>query len=346
VGYAFLKEREQRPFYKNQETGEVKWNLPTDRPKVERHHAPAPKPDQSPTTSVETTAAAGTACAPDASAPAPPPSPPTVELKHGDLVSGLTMSEEEILRLNAIADQAMAVLASTQEQAATPSSNLATASTGFIPSGASAPNVLPNMDKKRIQNKRLVGDPSKTINQMKDLTVKQVAASVVFAMENLQQMTVYDTQTKTENNPRCDTFLINYDEMLEVPRKCGDGEKKRKSPQWTVLVPPGATAQSVGSMLVSLGQSMLEGRKSTKKVKFAKKGSSAEPPPPAPPSSFPFEITHSGSAYLNAIYGEEGVNELKKKKRYTTKTSHPTTAPKSTNIAGKKQTKIKENAWV
>ncbi len=171
----------------------------------------------------------------------------------------------------------------------------------------------------RLQQKRLVGAPSKTINQMKDVTVKQVAASAVTAVCNLQRMTVYDTETKALNNPKCDTLLINYDECVQVPRAAGDGEKVREVPKWTILAPEGSTPCAVGAMLQAIGQAMLdEGEQNKQRITInSKKGK--KPLPKKRNQGVLFELTDSANAFLNSLYGDD--SELAKKKRFKNKSA-------------------------
>ncbi len=162
--------------------------------------------------------------------------------------------------------------------------------------------------KPRVQQKRLVGTPAKTINQMKDVTTKQVASTAVTAVTNLQKMTVYDTELKKENNPYSDTLLVNFDAIVPFPRSAGDGEKGRKIPVWTVLAGSELDQVVIGERLEALGRAM--------------KGNSTAPKKGAPKKKvdeFEWNVTSSGNEYLDSLYGESGGNELlAKRKRYKT----------------------------
>jgi hypothetical protein len=149
---------------------------------------------------------------------------------------------------------------------------------------------------------------------MKDVATKNVAGTALQAVSNLQMMTTYDTKVKSTRNPRCDTILINYDECVQEPRKAGDGEKFRSAPNWTVLIPPGATRPGISVLLKSIGESLLneEEKSSSTKGKNKKRGDVKQ-------RKSDVVVTSCIETYLTSIYGDEGDVELSKKKRYLKK---------------------------
>ncbi len=324
VGWiSHYSKREERVFYKNLTTGESSWTFPstdgTSEAVVADEAFEVTDGDPTPPSKINKNEA--------------------LEIINGappSLVNNKSAIDENA-RINQIADQVLAAFGcETNSMIPVP---VIAAET--LPSSVNyqtkkmmeeVVNTSMNIEKKttpaRIQQKRLVGEPSKSINQMKDVTVKQVAATAVTAVSNLQRMTMYDTETKALNNPRCHTLLINYDEVIQVPRAAGDGEKGRKIPHWTILAPQGATTYSIGTMLQNLGKEMLEGaavleqtlETNNNKKKKAVGGKKRKDPP------FTVAVTNLESEFLNSIYGKDGGLELEKKKRYTkskTKTKAP-----------------------
>jgi hypothetical protein len=156
-------------------------------------------------------------------------------------------------------------------------------------------------ESKRFQQKRLVGNASKTINQMKDVTVKQVTSTAVTAVKNIQLMNTYDTETKNANNPSCDTLLINFDEIIPVPREGGDGEKKRKVASWTILAPNTIDPLQLGQRLESLGRQLMNPKKKDPKSKK---------------DGFVVNVFTSPDEYMAEIFGNKAGNSLEKRKRY------------------------------
>jgi hypothetical protein len=148
--------------------------------------------------------------------------------------------------------------------------------------------------------KRRVGQASKTIKQMKDTTVIQVAVGAITSISNLQAMTMYDTETKARKNPESSTFLLTYDEIVQSPREGGEGEREREVPVWNVLAPKGYTKDDLGTKLVALGHALKN------EVARGKKRDAAV-----------IEWTHDARDYLGSIYGNESGDVLNKKKRYT-----------------------------
>jgi hypothetical protein len=156
--------------------------------------------------------------------------------------------------------------------------------------------------KTRKQVKRRVGHASKTIKQMKDTSVIQVAVGAVTAISNLQSMTLYDTETKARNNPESSTFLLTYDEIVQSPRGGGEGERKRDMPVWNVLAPKGYDKAELGAKLMVLGQALKNEGLGTRCK--SKRDHAA------------LEVTYDARDFLGSIYGNEADDVLNKKKRY------------------------------
>lgn len=109
---------------------------------------------------------------------------------------------------------------------------------------------------KRQQRKRYVGTESSTVNNMKSLTVKNVAGTVATAIAKLQKMTTYDTELKAKNNPYSESILITFDALVETPTLAGEGEKFRDTQLWTLLVGEETDMVWVGENLEILGKAI------------------------------------------------------------------------------------------
>lgn len=159
--------------------------------------------------------------------------------------------------------------------------------------------------KKRIAKKRLVGSHSSSIKQMKDAVVRTQAAIAASKVSTIQSMTSYATVMQANNNPRSDTFLLNYDEIVERPDKMSEGERARITPKWTVLVPKGTREKEIGAELEKLGKAMQEEKKRAgkklKSNKFEKK-------------DFLYDCVDTHEKYLESVYGIKPGPKNKKQK--------------------------------
>ena len=115
--------------------------------------------------------------------------------------------------------------------------------------------------KKRKVQKRLVGSQSTSIKQMKDAVVRTQAVLAASKISTIQAMTTYATVTQSLNNPRSDTILLNYDQIVERPDKKSEGERSRSLPKWTLLAPVGTNNKELGFELEKLGKAMQEDKK-------------------------------------------------------------------------------------
>jgi hypothetical protein len=162
--------------------------------------------------------------------------------------------------------------------------------------------------KKRKVKKRLVGSYSTSIKQMKDAVVRTQAMIAASKIATIQTMTTYGTERQAMNNPKSDTILLNYDEIVERPDKKSEGERARVIPKWTILVPVGTKEKDMGIELEKLGKAMQEekkrGKKSNKAIKAEKK-------------EFEYEVVTSCEKYLASIYGKEVQGPLLKKAKTT-----------------------------
>ncbi len=157
--------------------------------------------------------------------------------------------------------------------------------------------------KKRKVKKRLVGSSSTSIKQMKDAVVRTQAMIAASKVATIQAMTTYGTSMQAMNNPKSDTILLNYDEIVERPDKKSEGERSRVVPKWTVLVPVGVNEKVVGIQLEKLGKAMQEEKKRGKKGK-AKLLDKKE---------FDYDVVNSCDKYLKSIYGPDVQGPLLKK---------------------------------
>jgi hypothetical protein len=98
--------------------------------------------------------------------------------------------------------------------------------------------------KKRKVKKQLVGLNSTSIKQIKDVLVVRTQEAMIAASKTstIQTMTTYATAAmQSEKNPRSNTVLLHYDEIVEWPDKKSEGEQARVLPKWTImLLPKGA----------------------------------------------------------------------------------------------------------
>jgi hypothetical protein len=175
----------------------------------------------------------------------------------------------------------------------------------FLPPPAKKRNTLEKKADTRVQQKRLVGKASTTVNQMKDSIVHNVAASTAYNFGNLASMSTYDSEGKRSVNPECTHFMLNYDDIVPNPRSFGsDFEKKKDKPTWNVLAQPHEDKHETGRRFVELGFAMMD---------------------TAPPQSIraqgdacPFDVlyTHDCSEYIKSIYGAKGKEQLRRMKRF------------------------------
>lgn len=164
--------------------------------------------------------------------------------------------------------------------------------------------------KKRKVKKRLVGSNSTSIKQMKDAVVRTQAMIAASKISTIQTMTTYATAMQSENNPRSDTVLLHYDEIVERPDKKSEGERARVLPKWTMLLPKGANVKMMGAELEKLGKAMQEEKKrsGTNKKSKAKTVEKRE---------FEYDVVHSCEKYLESIYGGPVTDQIGSKKAKT-----------------------------
>jgi hypothetical protein len=156
--------------------------------------------------------------------------------------------------------------------------------------------------KKRKVQKRLVGSQSTSIKQMKDAVVRTQAVLAAYKISTIQAMTTYATVTQSLNNPRSDTILLNYDQIVERPDKKSEGERSRSLPKWTLLAPVGTNGKELGFELEKLGKAMQEDKKRVvgkgKKVKAIDR-------------EFDYQVVDTHDKYLASIYGSQTSKKAK-----------------------------------
>ncbi len=148
--------------------------------------------------------------------------------------------------------------------------------------------------KKRKVKKRLVGSYSTSIKQMKDAVVRTQAMIAASKISTIQTMTSYATVTQAHNNPKSDTILLNYDEIVERPDKNSEGERARLLPKWTILAPQGTHEKEMGVALEKLGKAMQEEKKRGSKKKSIKQE-----------KEFEYDVVDNYQSYLASIYGSQ-----------------------------------------
>jgi hypothetical protein len=153
----------------------------------------------------------------------------------------------------------------------------------------------PSSTKKRKVKKRLVGSHSTSIKQMKDAVVRAQAMIAASKVSTIQTMTTYATVMQAQNNPRSDTVLLHYDEIVERPDKKSEGERARLLPKWTMLLPQGANEKQMGAELEKLGKAMQEEKKRGGNKKSKAKA--------AEKREFEYDVVHTYEKYLESIYG-------------------------------------------
>lgn len=149
--------------------------------------------------------------------------------------------------------------------------------------------------KKRIQQKRLVGSAAKSIKQMKDSVVRAQAVIAASKVATVQKMTRYKSDTQSFNNPPSETYLLNFDGIVPRPDKADEGERVRKVPVWTLLLPGDVDQRVLGFELEKLGKSLQE----QSEKKKPSKGKKREAP------EYNLSINYSPEAYLESIYGKK-----------------------------------------
>ena len=156
--------------------------------------------------------------------------------------------------------------------------------------------------KKRKVQKRLVGSQSTSIKQMKDAVVRTQAVLAASKISTIQAMTTYATVTQSLNNPRSDTILLNYDQIVERPDKKSEGERSRSLPKWTLLAPVGTNNKELGFELEKLGKAMQEDKK-----RVVGKGKKVK----AMDREFDYQVVDTHDKYLASIYGSQPSKKAK-----------------------------------
>jgi hypothetical protein len=144
--------------------------------------------------------------------------------------------------------------------------------------------------KKRVQNKRLVGTKAASIKQMKDSIVKAQALIAARKVATVQEMTQYVTDTQASNNPSSQTYLLNFDMIVQRPDLAKEGERARAVPKWTLLLPDDVDHKTFGIELEKLAKALQEGGK--------KKGSRKK-------RDFLITVVYRAKDYLESIYGKK-----------------------------------------
>jgi hypothetical protein len=138
---------------------------------------------------------------------------------------------------------------------------------------------------------------------MKDAVVRTQAVLAASKISTIQAMTrTYATVTQSLNNPRSDTILLNYDQIVERPDKKSEGERSRSLPKWTLLAPVGTNNKELGFELEKLGKAMQEDKK-----RVVGKGKKVK----AMDREFDYQVVDTHDKYLASIYGSQPSKKAK-----------------------------------
>ncbi len=166
-------------------------------------------------------------------------------------------------------------------------------------------------NKKRKIKKRIVGSPSESIKQMKDAVVRTQAIIAATKVSTIQAMTTYAREKQNYNNPRSQTVLLSFDEIVERPDKMGDGERQRDIPMWTLLLPNDVNRKDFGVELEKLGKALQADM--PKPAKRGAKKRSKKLADDANKPAFNITVAANPTEYLASIYGPDVESAVAKK---------------------------------
>lgn len=149
--------------------------------------------------------------------------------------------------------------------------------------------------KKRAQNRRLVGMKASSIKQMKDTTVRAQAVIAANKVASVQQMTRYVTDGQAMNNPACETYLFNWDQIVQHPDKAKEGERGRSLAVWTLMLPEDVDQKVLGAELEQLGKDLQEVRVK-KNGDYGKQKQSKR---------HLINVVYTAEEYLESVYGKK-----------------------------------------